>query len=740
MASKDLISEIRRFELFSEIDDSIWEKISGRLESVKLDKGQSLFRQGDPADAMYVVIDGQLEVIIFDENGREAVIGKIDPCEPVGEIQAISGGKRTASVYAVCETHLVKINKIVVEGLASDAPDVFGRILKIARNRLHNDQLRSLLPRLFGSLDQSELDYIKKNIEWIHLSRGEILCRQGDPGDCLYIVISGKLRVFKEGKDQQKKELNELGRGEILGEMALLTGGVRSATVSALRDSDLAKIPGTAFEKLADEHPRAILSIGRTLAQRMLKAEKIRRTSDMQINLAIVAAAKDLPLADFTQRLLRELGAHFRTFHLNSLRMSSVTGISGIAKIPEEDPIHVRLSAWFDEQEAKNDIMVYEADISASAWTKRCLRNADKILVLIPGDRLESGVDKEMLSLLKADGFELSNRVLIFIHPEKTVRPSGSGHWLGLLPAQEHYHYRWDNDSDIQRIARFLTGKALNVVLSGGAACGLAHIGCIRALEENGVPIDSISGTSMGAVIASQYAMGMGYSDLVKNNRWLWVQSKPMKDLTLPLISFLRGRKLDQVAKTIYGETRIEDLWLPFFCVSTNLTSAESIIHRDGSLFNAIRATTSVPGLVPPVVRNNEIVVDGGIMNNLPVGIARNLFKGIVIAVDVTNSKKLSTPQDEFPAPWTVIRNRFFSAKDKTQIPNILDIIYRSAVVGSRHQTDRAKFDADLYLRPPVECYKFLEFESFDRIISTGYEYAKEVIRQWKTDQEFSSK
>jgi len=240
----------------------------------------------------------------------------------------------------------------------------------------------------------------------------------------------------------------------------------------------------------------------------------------------------------------------------------------------------------------------------------------------------------------------------------------------------------------------------------------------------------------MGAVIASQYAMGMGYSELVENNRWLWVQSKPMRDFTLPIISFLKGRRLGQIVKMIYKDMRIEDLWLPFFCVSTNLTSAESIIHRDGSLFNAIRATASVPGLVPPVVRNTEIVVDGGIMNNLPVDIARKFFKGIIVAVDVTDAKRLSTSHDEFPPTWTFIRNRLFNPKNKPHVPHIFDIIYRSAVVGSRHQTEKAKLNADLYLRLPVDCFKFLEFESFDRIIDAGYQYANERIQQWVAQRE----
>lgn len=728
----DLFPAIRQSELFSMVDDSTWQKISSQLELIDLENGQSLFQQGDPADAMYVVISGQLEVKMSDENGRETVIGKIDPTMLVGEIQAITGGGRTADVYACSYTRLVKIPKSAIEILASDAPETFQKILDIARGRLRNDQLRSLLPTLFGTLNKKALGYIEKHIEWIHLSPGEILCRQGDPGDCIYIVVSGRLRVVKETEDLKDLDLGEIGRGEILGEMALLTGGVRSATVVGLRDSHLVKISRNVFETFANENPNVILLLGQTLARRILRTEEFQHKARTQANLTILAACNDMPLTDFTQRLVRSLSVHASTLHLSSRRLNDMLGLPGIEHIKEEDPFSVRLSAWLTEQETRHDFMVFESDRSDSAWTERCLRNADKIIVLVPGDRPAKDLDTKMVSLLKTEWTEPSKTILVFVHPEATSRPDRSGEWLSLIRAEEHHHLRWGRDADFQRIARFLTGNSVNLVLSGGAAGGLAHIGVIRALEENDVPIDSISGTSMGALIGAQYAMGMGHSELIRTNRWFWVESKPIRDFTLPLISFLRGRKLHQVAKHIYGETQIEDLWLPFFCVSTNLTSAEAVIHRKGRLFNAIRATASVPGLVPPVINNNEILVDGGIMNNLPVDIARRFFKGTVIAVDVTDARSLSTTLTGFPSPWQILWGRMIPFKNRVYSPNIFDIIYRSAVVGSRHKTEKAKQDADLYLRLPLEQFKFLDFESFDEIIDIGYQYANVKIREWK--------
>ncbi len=727
-----LFCELRKSELFNQVDEATWQMICAKSEVVELEKGQILFCQDDPADAMYVVLFGQLDVSMAGEDGRQAVISTVGPFMPVGEIQALTGGHRTAGVCANRSTRLLKFSPAVIESIASDAPDTFRKILSIARRRLRNDQLRALLPNLFGSLDKIELDYIEKNSEWVHLGRGEILCRQCDPGDCLYIVVSGRLQAVKEDEDHNKTDLGAIGRGEILGEMALLTGGVRSATLFARRESDLLKISADVFERLAEAHPRAIMSIGQTLANRIIKSETPRHESSSQVNLAIVAITPDVDLPDFSRGLTEKLSDHVRTLHLTRRQVCDFFGLRCIEHIKEENPFSVRLSAWLNEQESCYDLMACETDTTLSPWTKQCLENADKILVLVPGNKPASGVGKEWVSFFQEECTEVSGRALVFIHPEGTTHPLNTDQWLRVIPAGEHYHVISGRNKDICRLARLLTGNAINIVFSGGAACGLSHIGVIRALEECDVPIDSVCGTSMGAVIASQYAMGMGYADLLRNNRWLWVLSKPMKDMTLPLISFLRGRKFNRAAKSIFQDKKIEDLWLPFFCMSTSLTSASAVIHRRGSLFDAVRATSSVPGLVPPVVLNNEILVDGGILNNMPVEIARRFFSGKVIAVDVTNAKALSTSLEEFPSPWKILRDRMMPSRNRNSVPNILDILYRSAVVGSRQKTEQAKLDADLHLRLPLERFKFLEFESFDEIVETGYQYGKEKIQEWK--------
>ncbi len=732
--SDDLFFRLRDSELFNQVDESVWQVICAKSEFVELKKGQVLFHRDDPGDAMYVVILGQLNVFLHDEKGRQAIIGKVDPFMPVGEIQALIGGRRTTSVCANSPTRLLKIPPPVIEYIASNAPDTFKKILNIARKRLRNDQLRKLLPNLFGTLDKTELNYIEKHSEWVHLCRGEVLCRQGDPGDCLYIVVNGRLQAVKEDEHHNKTVLGTIGRGELLGEIAFLTEGLRSATLLATRESDLVKISMDVFERLANDYPRVSMSISKTLAQRILKAEDSpRHDSPGPVNMAIVALCPDLPLAEFSKCLATELSRHSTSLHLNSRQVNKILGLSGLEHFREKNPYSIRLSAWFTEMEARYDIMIYEADMSVSAWTKRCLQNADKILILVPGNKPVSDASKELISFVQDKGGESSNRALIFIHPPDTAHPSGSAPWLEVLPASEHYHVMNGRISDIARVARMLSGNAFNLVLSGGAASGFAHLGAIRALMECEIPIDTVSGTSVGGIIAAQYAMGMGmdYADMIQTTRCFFLL-KPLKDITLPLISFNRALTFDHHAKVTFRETKIEDLWLPFFCISTNLTSAATVIHRKGSLYNAAKATCSVPALFPPTVQNSEILVDGGILNNLPVDIARRFFKGKVIAVDATGAKALRYSQKKFPSPWKLFWNRMIPLKNRDYVPNILDIIYSSMVVGSRQKTEASKLDADFYLRPPLEHYSFLDVKFFDEIVDTGYQYAKKKILAWK--------
>jgi len=271
------------------------------------------------------------------------------------------------------------------------------------------------------------------------------------------------------------------------------------------------------------------------------------------------------------------------------------------------------------------------------------------------------------------------------------------------------------------------------VVLSGGGAKGFAHIGVLQAFRERGIPVDMIGGTSMGAVVAAGHAMGSKPRELGNSIKTLFARYRPFKDYTLPFASLLRGRRLDDMLREQLGETKIEDLWTGYFCVAADLTAAEAHIHRTGILRTAVRSSISLPGILPPVILEDRLLVDGGVVNNLPGDIMRGICRGTLIAVDVAPKRDVEVPEGstEYPSAWEILRNRLLPRTSRRTIPTIPSIMFRTTMLSSVHRVDTVKEAADYYLRPPVDEFGMLQFESIDEIIDVGYRYAREYLRDW---------
>ena len=223
---------------------------------------------------------------------------------------------------------------------------------------------------------------------------------------------------------------------------------------------------------------------------------------------------------------------------------------------------------------------------------------------------------------------------LLLLHSgnfDPTVR---AARWLSGLTVNAYHHMVHGDKFDSAKFLRLLTGTAVGLVLSGGGARGFAHIGVIRALNECGIPIDYVGGTSMGAVIAAQHALGWDWRSMSEVNRQAWQSCQPQRNYTLPLVALNSAKRMDRMLREMFGSAEIQDLRTNFFCVSTNLTRADAMIHHSGLLWKAVRASVSVPGIGPPAIEAGEILVDGGLVNNLPVDVMKRFCSGDVVAVD----------------------------------------------------------------------------------------------------------
>ena len=697
------------------------------LERMELAAGAVLLRKGEKANALYVVVAGLLRATTIQDGGGELTLSEFGPGEMAGEMAILAGGGiYSATVSAAENAVLVRVPREAFERIVKSAPKAIREMAGGIRRRLARDQLAIGLPKLFGPLDDSMLQFVEERVEWVRLNAGDTLFAEGEKGEDLYFVLGGRLRAVSA----DSRVLNEMTRGESIGEIALLTGEPRTASVIAVRDSDLVRVSRQAFDEIVAKYPAVMQTIARIVVQRLRAKEQGSAAAKTGKCVAVLTAGAGSSTAEFTARLVKALERIGPTLHLSAQRLDTLLNRPGIAATEEEDAAGIRLTAWLDEQESHHQFLIYETDGTLSLWTRRCLRQADEILLVADAgsDPAPGTVEKTLLGT--KDGISKARQSLVLLHPDGSRLPSGTSRWFANRNVQCNFHVRLDTEIDFRRVARCLGDAAIGLVLGGGGARGLAHIGVVRALREAGVPIDMIGGTSMGAVMASLVAMDQDWDQMLETNREAWLRNKPHKEYSLPFISLIRSRRLDSMARKIWGEVEIEDLWISFFCISCNLSTSATMIHERGSLWKAIRASASIPGVFVPVLSDGDILVDGGLVNNLPGDVMRERACRTLIVVDVGSEQKFTFGLPEFPSPWQFLRSRIFPFSERIEVPHIVDVLIRTTDVSSSQKTRDVKRIADVCLRPPIDAYGVLQFESLDEIADVGYRYAKAKMEE----------
>jgi predicted acylesterase/phospholipase RssA len=585
---------------------------------------------------------------------------------------------------------------------------------------------------LFHLLSDEEMAALDEHLTPVRLVGGEILFRQGDPGDSLYIVIGGRLVVSHMSDHRTERIVAELGHGEIVGEMGLVCKEPRSATVRASRDTDLMRLSAAGLDSLATKYARPIYSaIVRQLAARLRnETAGTHGRKPAPICVAIAGLSRSAPISAFTENLAAELGKTQKALRLNSDRVDSLFGITGLAQSHRDDVNHTLLADWLSEQETRYRKLVYEADTFDSEWTARCLRQADVVLLVAnSGDEPAQAASRAAdLARMGASGKPL---ILVVLHGNSTVPPRGTREWVERIKTVRHFHVRVNSRGDFGRLARFLNDKSVGLALGGGFARGIGHIGVIRAMRELEIPIDMVGGTSMGAIIAGQCALEWDCREMVEITCRRSAESLK-RDYTLPLVSFLSGRKISRVITSIAGDIDIEDAWLPFFCVSASLTRGEMKVHSSGSAARSVIASARAPGLFPPVSWDDELLVDGGLVNMVPSDVMRDFVgQGTVVSVDVTPSAEYGETNFGLSfSGWEALRRRFgiFSRRDKA--PGMIELLMRTLEFG-RAPSGRLRHRADAYLTLPLTSFRYRDFHRGAEIADVGYRFAMNYFEKW---------
>ncbi|KAK3391068.1 hypothetical protein B0H63DRAFT_429903 [Podospora didyma] len=713
---------------------------------------------------------------------RRRGVALIKPGGLAGYVGTISSYRSFIDVVAKTDVYVGFLPLTSIEKIVDKYPIV---LLTMAK------RLTSLLPRLILHIDFA--------LEWLQVNPLQVLFNEGDESEAIYIVLNGRLRLFEGRTGGGVNAKAEFGQGESIGELEVMTESARSGTLQAIRETEVVKFPRTLFNSLAQEHPNITIKISKIIASRMralvddttisgLKDGGVARSSmnksSSTLNLrtvAVLPVTAGVPVVEFGSRLLNALTQVGSPNGATSLHQAAI--LNHLGKHAFNKMGKLKLSQYLADLEEKYGLVVYVADTNVnSPWTQTCIAQADCVLLvgLADGSPAIGEYERFMLGMKST-----ARKILVLLHQERYSSPGLTRRWLqnrqwingGHFHVQMPYstntmpmptkrsgptlkervqilqaeiqkftsrkvrhspYYSPDAPfkGDFHRLARRLCGRSVGLVLGGGGARGLAQIGIIRAMEEAGIPIDIIGGTSIGAFIGGLYAR---HADVVPifglakkfagrmSSMWRFAL-----DITYPSASYTTGHEFNRGIFKTFGKTQIEDFWLEYYCNTTNISKSRAEFHTSGYAWRYVRASMSLAGLLPPLCDEGSMLLDGGYVDNLTVSHMKSLGADIIFAIDV-GSLDDDTPQafgDTLSGLWAFC-NRWNPFSSVPNPPTLAEIQARLAYVSSVDALERAKTMAGcFYMRPPIDDYGTLDFGKFDEIYQVGFIYGREFLQK----------
>ncbi|KAG8908997.1 phosphatidylcholine and lysophosphatidylcholine phospholipase [Tulasnella sp. 403] len=780
-------SEPLSAKLFPTIDPLSSSGMENSIEILSFAAGKTLVRAGEANGGLFYVIDGVLDVLLptsttppttegqrkrtdqdgfsnggsDDENSegnppngqnRSKLLFTVKTGGIAGYLSSLTGTPSYVEIKARTDVYVGFLSRRAMESLIERRPVV----------------LLTLSKRLISLLSPLVL-YIDSSLDWQPVPAGRILWKPGEASDSFFMVLNGRLRALCHSDGHV---LGEYGQGDLVGELDVIAGWDRTSTLHAIRDSEVARMPQTLFNAISARHPHVAAQLLRVIARRVRDSAQEKSSSRVPTHInatnilnlktvAIVPSSAKIPVAAFAKRLhkaLEDIGAS--TLYLNQAAIRSHIGRHDFTQLGK-----LKVSGWLAEQELRHRIVLYVADSSASApWTQTCIRQADYIMIVGMGDDPNIGEYEEVLMSCKTT----ARKELVLLHSKRSVTPGTTRQWLKARPwADSFAHVELpglhrqvlnldiepdaasdkpnnvqlrkpgkrprnlsfqsglpmepkENLSDFARLARKLCGQSIGLVLGGGGARGIAHLGVLKALEEFSVPIDYVGGTSMGA----------HFSETMTNI------VEVIRDLTLPIVAYTSGHGFSALVYQSFGKLHIEDMWLSYFCNSTNITLSRMEVHNSGYAWRYIRASMSLASLLPPICDRGNMLVDGAYVDNLPVATMMSMGLNTIITVDVGSTAD-QTPQrfgDSVSGLWELF-NRLNPFSSTPSVPAVAEIQDRIAFVSSIARREEAKSSPCChFIQPALHGYTTMHFNCFDDIVERGYRTAIETLTKWKEE------
>ncbi|MGQ3040877.1 MAG: patatin-like phospholipase family protein [Brevundimonas sp.] len=531
---------------------------------------------------------------------------------------------------------------------------------------------------------------------WFALTGGETLFAEHDPADTLYLLRSGRLGVFRrEHGDQPAQFVGVIRPGEPAGEMAMLAGSPHTADVVALRDSEVLALPREAFFEAARTEPDLMVELSRLMIQRA----RDRRSGGSDPSVFGFLSARPRPIRAFVERIAAAIEADGY-----SCQVIDQSALSSAAE-------------WFSRVEDNHDFVLYVAEMDEPAWATLCARQVDRLFVV--GQCLLAPPNRPMPHTGVLDARRRTD--LILLRDPRMARPANTGVWLDAIQPGRWFQAMEGDQADADRIARVITGSAVGVVMSGGGARAYSHIGALRALTEAGVPIDFVGGASMGAVVAAGPALGWTQEELEERITRSFVDSDPLSDITFPMLAMTRAKKVERLLEAAYGDVDLADLVRPFFAVSTNLTAGRIEVHRRGLMRRAMRASIAIPGLLPPIVIDRQVLVDGAVLNNLPTETMRQMTSGPMIGIDMSQARGVDPELIQHPPSiW-----RMLATGAWRRGPPIVSIMMRAATLTTDAEIERSRTVSDILVQPTPDGVDIRDWKAYGPAVDAGYRAMK---------------
>ncbi|WP_456792423.1 patatin-like phospholipase family protein [Bradyrhizobium sp. USDA 4506] len=555
------------------------------------------------------------------------------------------------------------------------------------------------------------------------LVRGELLVEQGGASDALFLVLHGALAVYRTSHPEP---IAELRAGELVGEIGFFANIPRTANVIAIRDTSVLVLTRAAYTTLARETPEIVEALLAALARRFA-TETARllplRASPKARTVALIPGGREPVPAAFEHRLREGLAA----------AGAEIVDLARVqAMFPGRALDASEVADWLNRIEYDAPLVAYFGGPDASEWARKTIRQADLVVFACRGHAPTP--DLTEIERFACAVHPASTRRLVRVHDVRRHEVSGTAAWLARLPCFMHHHVALEDQLDIDSLVRFLCGRAVGFVAGGGGSLGTAHVGVYKAFRERGAMFDIFVGTSVGSAMAAGFAKNYDAEHLERGTHEIFVSSRSFRRPTWPRYALLDHKAFDAALADQYGHNcRIEDCWRPFAAVATNLSTHSLELIRTGLLWHAVRASSAIPGLLPPFyTRDGSMLVDGCLVDNVPLAQMHQMKSGpnLVVHFGDPATEMFDVDYAALPGRLELLASLLtpFRKKLLPAAPSAVNVLWRSLVAHQRYDT-LPTTPLDMVMRPPTpDGIDVTDFDRHQEIFESSYRWARETI------------